>query len=344
MQIQDYIIPVEAIQQGKELGGGAFGKVYVCYLNTINIEAAMKVIKPFENQEEQTLFMSELDNLSKLHHPGCLRLIGFYIPDSKRNPDQGPILVTPLLNGNMSSFIVQYQLIYQDYLDNKDDLDDDLRDEIKDANTTLAICLYGICRALHYIHNLKPKKIIHRDLKPDNILFDKFQYPVLADFGLSVQRIIKNSQHSAGTDLYKSPEAFEGTFTPKTDIYAVGLIFYRVWNEGDIFYYDGEPILNSQQLYQVRKTGVLPDEPEGIPKPIWDVICKCLEPSMDERPSAADLVEFFKHPSVYLGDLYDKEEFDEYIQTLDFEEGKTHKERSKRHYFQDLRKKSNINQ
>jgi len=83
------------------------------------------------------------------------------------------------------------------------------------------------------------KGLIHRDLKPANIFLVKkdvsdFDSVVIGDFGLATwtnQLASNTSDEQVGTFVYMSPEQKEKKpFTQKTDIYAMGVIFFELYN------------------------------------------------------------------------------------------------------------------
>ncbi|KAJ0068294.1 hypothetical protein NL108_004678 [Boleophthalmus pectinirostris] len=103
--------------------------------------------------------------------------------------------------------------------------------------------------AVAFLHQ---NNIVHRDLKPDNILIShKSGSPVLkvADFGLS--KVCAGFQNKAegkdqednnknvnvnkywlssacGSDFYMAPEVWEGHYTAKADIFAMGIIIWAM--------------------------------------------------------------------------------------------------------------------
>ncbi|XP_047228392.1 serine/threonine-protein kinase 35 [Girardinichthys multiradiatus] len=111
--------------------------------------------------------------------------------------------------------------------------------------------------AIAFLHK---NNIVHRDLKPDNILISqKSGSPVLkvADFGLSkvcAGLNVKNSEEdrttkaggkesnqnvivninkfwlssACGSDFYMAPEVWEGHYTAKADIFALGIIIWAM--------------------------------------------------------------------------------------------------------------------
>ena len=60
----------------------------------------------------------------------------------------------------------------------------------------------GIINALDFLHQ---RNIAHRDVKPENIVLDRYGYPVLIDFGCA-RSILKQSMTICGTPLYVAPE------------------------------------------------------------------------------------------------------------------------------------------
>ncbi|XP_072239113.1 serine/threonine-protein kinase 35-like [Leuresthes tenuis] len=103
--------------------------------------------------------------------------------------------------------------------------------------------------AVAFLHE---NNIVHRDLKPDNILIsERSGTPVLkvADFGLSkVCAGLGNTSEgkdgedknknvnlnkfwlssACGSDFYMAPEVWEGHYTAKADIFALGIIFWAM--------------------------------------------------------------------------------------------------------------------
>ncbi|XP_043835896.1 serine/threonine-protein kinase PDIK1L-like [Dromiciops gliroides] len=89
-------------------------------------------------------------------------------------------------------------------------------------------------QAVAFLHR---NQIVHRDLKPDNILISTSSGgPVLkvTDFGLSkvCQGRVNINQHrfssACGSDFYMAPEVWEGSYTAKADIFALGIIFWAM--------------------------------------------------------------------------------------------------------------------
>ncbi|XP_005236703.1 serine/threonine-protein kinase 35-like [Falco biarmicus] len=88
--------------------------------------------------------------------------------------------------------------------------------------------------AIAFLHR---NQIVHRDLKSDNILIShRHGSPMVkvADFGLSkvCQGKGNVNQHcfssACGSNFYMAPEVWEGHYTAKADIFALGIIFWAM--------------------------------------------------------------------------------------------------------------------
>src|SRR4030095_1007746 len=97
-----------------------------------------------------------------------------------------------------------------------------------DARQIVAI-IKQIASALDHAHNLA-QPVIHLDIKPENILFVG-DVPKLADFGIA--RVLSEGHSPPATLLafsppYAPPEQIEGRPEPKSDVYALGQMFFKM--------------------------------------------------------------------------------------------------------------------
>lgn len=91
-----------------------------------------------------------------------------------------------------------------------------------------------ICRALEVCAE---KGIVHRDIKPDNLFYcpqtDTYK---LGDFGIAHELARPTEgKGRAGTLSHMSPEVYAGApFTEAADLYALGMILYRLLNDNRV--------------------------------------------------------------------------------------------------------------
>jgi serine/threonine protein kinase len=142
----------------------------------------------------------------------------------------------------------------------------------------------GILAGLNYLHTRKPA-IIHRDLKPDNVLMQG-ETPRLTDFGIS--RALKTASYLqteriAGTLPYMAPEVFDGHFSPRTDVWAAGVVLYQLLS--------GELPFPQREMPSLIATIVNDDPPplpDSVPRQFRYVVQRALEKTPDRRYGSAD--------------------------------------------------------
>ena len=89
--------------------------------------------------------------------------------------------------------------------------------------------LKDMAEALDLLHR---NGVIHRDLKPSNVLLGSDGRALVADFGLALRRttIGPGASYAApsGTPSYMAPELFEGNSSPRSDVYALGILVFEL--------------------------------------------------------------------------------------------------------------------
>jgi Protein kinase domain len=131
--------------------------------------------------------------------------------------------------------------------------------------------LRGMAAGLDYAHSLG---IVHRDVKPANVLLEKDESPVIADFGL-VKLMQSTSLKSmtgvtTGTPAYMSPEQVTGSKVgPPADRYSLATIAYEMLTGSIPF--DGEGLM--EVLYaQVHRDPPLPSARNSSLNPQVDAV------------------------------------------------------------------------
>uniref|UniRef100_A0A6Q2XB62 Protein kinase domain-containing protein n=1 Tax=Esox lucius TaxID=8010 RepID=A0A6Q2XB62_ESOLU len=191
-------------RQGKLLGRGAFGEVYLCYDADTGRELAAKQV-PFdpdcqETSKEVNALECEIQLLKNLHHE---RIVQYY--GSTRDLEQRKltIFVEFMPGGSIKDQLKSYGA---------------LTEKVTRRYTR------QILQGVFYLHS---NMIVHRDIKGANILRDSSGNVKLGDFGASkrIQTICMSGtgiKSVTGTPYWMSPEVINGEgYGRKADVWSV---------------------------------------------------------------------------------------------------------------------------
>ena len=202
----------------RRLGRGGMADVYLAMQASLSRPVAIKVLAveriptstgdaqgrtPADDVEDMvTRFEREARTIARLDHPHIVSIF-----DVGRTDDGRLYYVMPYLpNGDLST-----------------------RDLREDEAAIVAV-VRALCRALGYAHTLG---VVHRDVKPENVLFDKLDRPLLADFGiaLAAQQSARVTREGStmGSSGYMSPEQARGhAIDGRADLYSLGVVAYEM--------------------------------------------------------------------------------------------------------------------
>jgi tetratricopeptide (TPR) repeat protein/predicted Ser/Thr protein kinase len=243
----------------KLLGQGGMGAVYKAYDQDLDRVVALKLVRPdlMVHPEAIARFKQELLLASKISHRNILRIHDL---------------------GDASGM----KFISMAYVDGED-LHHLLMREGRLPLERMLKITRQLCAALEAAHH---EGVVHRDLKPQNIMLGGDDQVFVSDFGLAKSLGAVNSMTQSGemlgTPRYMAPEQVEAkSVDARTDIYALGLIFYEMVT-GDVPF-TAETTL--QLMY--KRAHETPPAPKTIVPdlPDWlnNVIMKCLERSPEQR-------------------------------------------------------------
>lgn len=199
------------------LGRGGMGAVYQALDLRLQRTVAVKVMQPevAQNEELRQRFIQEARAAAALNHPHIVRVFEFHAESNEL------YLVMELVQGGS----------LRDYLNKMQ-----AQNYVMDISEVLYI-IQQSCEGLYHAHS---QGMIHRDIKPDNVLLKPNPIPggmpytiVLTDFGLAklvdAQNLVKTQlNRPLGTLPYMSPEQFQGHADARSDIYALGIMFYEL--------------------------------------------------------------------------------------------------------------------
>ena len=250
----------------QELGSGGFSKVFrVQNLLTKEVFACKEL--PIKKIKDQEKFKNEINIMSKCDHPNIIKLVEIY--DDKRYLD---LIMEECRGGTLFDRLLKK-------------MEDD--DETFTENEAAKI-FKQIISAICYCHN---QGIAHRDLKMENILFlDKTpDSPIkVIDFGLSecvqlpenLSKIISGENNnmimtgSVGTPHYISPEALQGQYNQKCDLWSAGVILYAMLSGS--FPFDGDTNKDIYKAIIKKKYDLKKDEWKNISDDSKDLISHLL--------------------------------------------------------------------
>ena len=289
---------------GRRIGRGGSGVVYEATRTVASGEAergALKLLDTRGGRDAAKALELERAALSRLDHPAITRLI-----------EAG----TVELDGETRCYVVT------EFVDEAEPLFDGAMRDGLDLEARISL-LVEIAEAVGHAH---ARGVVHRDLKPGNILLDGEGRPRLVDFGIATVDRSRDGQHAnssstgrsdvgkvpsearrrgradsedgvgspgheplLGTLAYLSPEQIDarlGAITPSTDVYALGVIAYRLLT-GEAPYEVGASMRSAAQAI----LHVPPVDPAvlrpRLPRAVAEAVLAALSKNPKDRPHDA---------------------------------------------------------
>ncbi len=162
------------------------------------------------------------------------------------------------------------------------------------ADLAAWICAQAL-KGLHYAHTLAdengaPLHIVHRDVSPDNVLVDFNGSVKMVDFGVAKA---SNSIETTGPGTvkgkfsYMAPELLSGQqATPRSDIYAMGIVLYEFLSGGRPFHGASQGALIRSILEAAPKP--LRELRPGLPAELEEIIHRAISRNPQERFRTAE--------------------------------------------------------
>ncbi len=252
----------------REIGSGSFGRVYLASHIKTKVDYAIKVIdkRNKTNIDGKPYFHREIEIMSKIRHPNCVRLFGNF-----EDENFCYFIMEYIPGGNLYSLMSKYRAIGLNiYL--------------------VARILRELASAIFYLHNMNPP-IIHRDIKPENILLMENNSVKLTDFGWSNYIDFEGEQRLTlcGTPIYLAPEMIQNLGHDKhVDIWCLGVLLFELLT-GKPPFYGQDKIRLMQNIVNVNI--VWPSTPRiNLDPDAKDLIIKILKKNPKERISLENMI------------------------------------------------------
>jgi eukaryotic-like serine/threonine-protein kinase len=266
-------------------GSGGMATV-VRAVNANGDEVALKISHAANERYYGDALIAESEILQKLDHLGVIKILPIHSDIGKTRYMER----ATELSGNPWFFAMEFME------------GGSLRDCLKKVNMLTpgeaSFIAREVTKALEYVHS---KSYQHNDVKTDNVLFrHKLEKggvfePVLIDFGIAAKT--KHIQNDAGSLQWMSPErlqlvrkevAPESVDANKVDIYAIGVLLYRMLTTKMPFTGVTENGVTSAIINKIPEH--VTSTNSKVPAGLDELIIDCMAKRPEARPTTRQLI------------------------------------------------------
>ena len=277
--MQGFVLKGVTSLNRKELGRGAYGKVYaVKYCQTVCAAKEIHSILIEDiGETERTLatesFLRECLHCSMLRHPNITQFLGVYYPEGDgANRMRLPVMVMEMMADSLTSFVDKHEKI--------------------PVHIKYSI-VHDVSLGLCYLHNHDPP-IVHRDLSPNNVLLTAHHVAKISDLG--VAKVIKADSRKTmtkvpGTVDFMPPEslAYCPTYGPPMDVFSFAGIILHTFNQQwprPIEPVQFDPKTRKRvALSEIERRQQYLDKMIGEAKVLRPLVEECMDDDPDVRPT-----------------------------------------------------------
>src|SRR5262245_3008174 len=267
-----------------KIGRGGMGTVYRAIDETLHRDVAIKVLNAELNDPEVAKrFRAEAITVARLSHPGIATIYELFEHEGEW------LMVMEFVRGEtLESMVTRMGPL--------------------SAQRAAELCMQTLA-ALAHAHSMG---VVHRDLKPANVMITENGAVKVMDFGIarvSGSEHLTNAGFMMGTPAYMAPEQVRGgEVDARADLYAMGVVFYRLTTSKLPFKGDTAFSMVQSQVNDPPTPAI--SFRHDLPAWVDEVVNRALEKAPEQRfQSAAEFHEAFARclaglplSSMYVGD------------------------------------------
>ncbi|MGD9682743.1 MAG: protein kinase [Candidatus Obscuribacterales bacterium] len=249
LDLDQSVFPRERYKPLAELGAGASSTVYLARDRILDKLVVVKQLRQLRAQDS-VAFNEEARILSRLEHPGIVRVLDFGI-----SPGGFPYMVLEHESGEtLAAYLAREGPVSWE---------------------TARVWFADLASTLAYAHQ---RGVVHRDIKPGNLLVTPSETHGLRllDFGLAVA----NDETLVGTPAYMAPDMVNGlSFDERSEIYSVGCVLFECLTGKRP--YSADSFLEMGRMHALAP---LPSLEDSIEPPLREPLTRLLERSLAKSP------------------------------------------------------------
>jgi len=250
------LIPYSSLKIIKQIGSGAFGKVYIGEWKQTKV-----AIKVGLGENDETFIKEAELTINIPPHPNIVQTLGISVQPETNSP----VLVLEYCDGGSLDKIL--------FPSTSQEIIITIEEKIE--------MIKEIARGMLHLHS---NNVIHRDLAARNVLISRGQ-PKISDFGLSRTLTSQLSEgktnHTVGPLRWMAPESLQtSSYSAKTDVWTFGIVVYEIISRK-------EPHFDEDQMkvaYLIRDENLTPKIPHDCDSKLKSLMELCWNPDPQNRP------------------------------------------------------------
>ncbi|MBX3410261.1 MAG: serine/threonine protein kinase [Phycisphaeraceae bacterium] len=246
---REFVIPrtLAGVRLVREIGRGGMGVVWLGHHDMLGRDVAVKFLLGAEVREDDPQFAVFLEGsraAARLRAPGMTAVLHADVVEG------APYIVMEYIDGPTLARVLHVAGAF--------------------GQAAAVEIMRRLCETCAVLHD---EGIVHRDLKPANVMVDAETSLYVTDFGIAVAGMDPSAARPdcglAGTPQYMAPEAFDGVASMRTDVYALGVIFYELLTGAHPFSGDLDAIRNAHRGQDIAVEAL---RTRGVGDPVIDLV------------------------------------------------------------------------